>query len=323
MRYIYITALIDFEITEQLKTPVEIKDGLYVTNNPAHTAAYVSSSSIVTVGSLEARLLTGLTPVMYMLDRQAQTNIAHLEVINFLREVQGFLTASWLIEDNSANCELAFAFGLGNVHAHSNSLALHYTHHTGGKMKLSVDADGLARICALHREHFVGMRKQDAPLHTSFRKSTGRLSRAVLFLQQARSADDLGQKVANYCSFFEAALSTSSSELSHQLSERVAFFLRDTPSDRLALFKEIKKAYGVRSKIVHGDTLSPAVIGSLVSVSSMCDETARQIINKIMANDNLERLFDESSNEVLDSFMLDLIFGVPRLDGDRGCRTNA
>lgn len=309
MRYIYITALIDFHISGQLKTPLKIKDSLYITNNPAHTAAYVSTSSILAIGSLEARLLTGPTPVIYKLDEQSDRETVHAEVINFLREVQAFLTATWLVRDNSANCELGFAFCSDQEHVHSNALALHSLHHSGGRQSMSVDFVQLTEICTLHRENFGGIRKQDSPMHTSFRKSIWRLSRAMRFLQQARSADDLGLKIANYCSFFEATLSTTSSELSHQLSERVAFFLRSRPEERLALFKDIKKAYNVRSKIVHGDVLSQGTIDSLVSISGSCDEAARQVMRKIIANEKLEKVFD-ATNDVLDSYMLNLIFGI-------------
>jgi hypothetical protein len=311
VRYIYITALLDFEIPQQLQTPIEIRDGLFITNNPAHTAGYVTTSSIITVGSLEAALLTGSAPVLYKLDNQNDFENVKLEVVNFLREVQGFLMASWMVEDNSANCELGFAFGLDNVHVHSNSLALHYTHHTGSKRKISADPEKLSEICSLHQKNFTGIRKQDAPPHTNFRKSTDRLTRAMLFLQQARSAEDLGQKVANYCSFFEAALSTSSSELSHQLSERVAFFVCGSPFERLSMFKDVKRAYGVRSKIVHGDTLSPSAIASLAGVVSACDETARRIVTKITSDSELQALFQRADNEALDNFMLSLIFDVP------------
>ncbi len=49
-------------------------------------------------------------------------------------------------------------------------------------------------------------------------------------------------------------MSASSAELSHQLAERAAFLLKSLGA--LRAFKATKKAYSVRSKIVHGDTLS-------------------------------------------------------------------
>lgn len=309
MRYIYITALIDFHISEKLKDPLKIKEGLFITNNPAHTTSHISTSSMLAIGSLEARYLTGSTPVIYKLDEQTDREAVHTEMVNFLREVQAFLTATWLIKDNSANCELGFAICSELQHVHSNALTLHYSDHSGNRKALSVDLSLLTEICALHRENFGGVREQDSPAHTSFRKSVWRLSRAMRFLQQARSSDDIGLKIANYCSFFEATLSTTSSELSHQLSERVAFFLRSSPDERLALFRCIKKAYNVRSKIVHGDILPQVTIDALVGISGNCDEAARQVTKKIIVNKELEKVFD-ATNDVLDSYMLNLIFGV-------------
>ncbi|MEJ1127791.1 hypothetical protein V9L20_09430 [Variovorax sp. CCNWLW225] len=310
MRYAFATALIDFQIDSMLKSPVAIKNGLFVTNNPGHVARFLQTSHIVTIGSLEAKPLTGGSVVLYRVDDLPDISQASVEVINFLREVQAFLTAAWLKKDNSANCELAFSFGQETPHVHSNSLALQYTDHSGGRKSIKVDEGLLAEICKLHATSFQGVTQQNFPAHTVFRKSIARLDRGMKFLQQARSSDDLGQKVANYCSFFEALLSTSASELSHQLSERIAFLLSDDPNKRLGFFKDVKKAYGVRSKIVHGDILTAGVIASLVDVARTCDEFARSLVLKIVQEPHLDALFNTGSNELLDAYMLNLIFGV-------------
>lgn len=41
-------------------------------------------------------------------------------------------------------------------------------------------------------------------------------------------------------------------ELRYRLSQRLAFFLHDDPTKRMDVFEDIKKAYDIRSKIVHG-----------------------------------------------------------------------
>jgi hypothetical protein len=310
MRYAYVTALIDFRISGELKAPLKIKENLFLTNNPEHIARYTNPSHLVTIGTLEARLLTDGSPVVYKLDKLRRREDAPAEVINFLREVQGLLMAAWLEEDNSVNCELAFAFSQEFMHVHSNALALNYSTHDGSRKQMEVDEDGARRLAEMHRKFFQGIRVQDHPEHTAFRKTIARLDRAIRFLQQARSSDDLGQKIANYCSFFEALLSTSSAELSHQLSERAAFFLSNSPSERLRLFREIKKAYGIRSKIVHGDILSTSAIASLVDIAGSCDRTARALMLKIILDPDLSVLMNDGSNDAIDTYMLDLIFGV-------------
>jgi hypothetical protein len=320
MRYVYVTALIDFRITEKLRTPLQIKPGLYLTNNPEHVAAYTNTYHLLTVGTLEARLLTDGSPVLYKLDELKSPQDAQVETVNFLREVQGFLTAMWLTQDNSVNCELAFALSQELMHAHSNALALSYTCHDGTRKVLEVDLKEVSTVIEIHAKSFQGIREQDRPKHTAFRKTISRVDRAMNFLQQARSADDLGQKIANYCSFFECLLSTSSAELSHQLSERAAFFLTDDPADRLRIFRDMKKAYGVRSKIVHGDILSPNAISGLVQISKHCDDTARALVRKILHHPVLDDLMTTGSNEALDAHMFDLIFGL-RKTVDNGIGT--
>lgn len=310
MKYAYVTALIDFRISEKLRTPLQIKENLFLTNNPEHIARYTNTYHIITIGSLEAKLLTDGSPVLYKLDELRRREDASVEVVNFLREAQCFLMATWLEEDNSVNCELAFALCQEFGHVHSNSLQLNYTTHSGIRKLVEVDEAGARALAGMHSKFFQGLREQDTPEHTSFRKTTARLDRATRFLQQARSSVDLGQKIANYCSFFEALLSTSSAELSHQLSERAAFFLSNNPPERLRLFREIKKAYGIRSKIVHGDILSPAAIASLVDIARNCDDTARALMLKITLTSELSALMNDGSTDTLDAYMLDLIFGV-------------
>jgi Apea-like HEPN len=214
------------------------------------------------------------------------------------------------VEDNSANCELAFALCQEFKHVHSNALALNYTTHSGVRKQVEVNEVGARVLTETHSKFFQGIRQQDHPEHTAFRKTTARLDRATRFLQQARSSEDLGQKIANYCSFFEALLSTSPAELSHQLSERAAFFLSNSPSERMRLFREIKRAYGIRSKIVHGDILSPSAITSLVDIARNCDDTARALMLKISLTPELSALMNEGTTDALDAYMLELIFGL-------------
>ncbi|MDM0051404.1 HEPN domain-containing protein [Variovorax sp. J22R115] len=311
MKYVFATALVDFKIAQVLKNPMPIKSGLFVTNNPAHLAGFMKPGHIVTIGSMETRPFTNGDTVLYRIDEFSDTSRGPEEVINFLRETQAFLTATWLKQDNSANCEMAFGFSQepdGNVH--SNSLALQYTDHSGGRKEISVDTASLSEICAFHATSFQGIKEQDFPAHTAFRNTFTRTDRAARFLQQARSSEDLGQKIANYCSFFEALLSTSASELSHQLAERVAFLLSGEPSERLRLFRQVKRAYSVRSKIVHGDVLSPGLISGLVEIAHVCDEVARALLLKILQDADLRRLFNSGSNGLLDAHMLNLIFGI-------------
>lgn len=309
MKYVYCTGLIDFKISEKLSVPLELRERTYITNNPAHIEKYLRQEDVLAIGQLEADLLLNGSPVIYRLDKVSKKEDAHIELINFLRDVQAFLASLWLATDNSANCELAFAISQGEFHVHSNSLVLQYSTSVGNRTVLDLGAQQLRDVAEIFKS-FTGVREQDRLPHTIFQKETGRQNVSTLFLQQARSSQDLGLKIANYCSFFESLLSTNSTELAHQLSERAAFMLRDSPVDRLQHFRDTKRAYAIRSKVVHGDVVSNKQVPDLLEVSTHCDQAAREIFQKILDDEELGRLFSSGSNQDLDEFMLRKVFGI-------------
>jgi hypothetical protein len=138
-------------------------------------------------------------------------------------------------------------------------------------------------------------------------KNFSRVSRGLLFVNQAREARNLAYKISNYCSALETVFSTDSAELSHKLSERIAYFLQND-FNKLTTFKLIKKAYSVRSKLTHGDTLDHRQIKVLDEISFEIDVILRFSFNKILKDQNLLTIFD-SSNNIIDSYFENLLFG--------------
>ncbi len=83
----------------------------------------------------------------------------------------------------------------------------------------------------------------------------GRKMMAWIYILHARAINALTIKVLMYITAMEALVSTSTTELSHQVSERVAILLGVDAEDRLSIYNDIKKGYGVRSKTAHGEPL--------------------------------------------------------------------
>jgi hypothetical protein len=129
----------------------------------------------------------------------------------------------------------------------------------------------------------------------------------MYFSQAARSAGDIGAKVANYVAALESLFCTDSSEMSNKLSERVASFLSNSPNEKLTLYRIAKSAYNIRSKIVHGDSIKTP-IGKITEVSCECDELLRQILKRIMAEQRLYDQFSGPSGELED--LTRLVFGA-------------
>jgi len=109
-----------------------------------------------------------------------------------------------------------------------------------------------------------------------------------------------------YCSCFEVLFSTDASEIVHKISERVACFLGKDLAERKELFRVVKKAYDIRSKVIHGDIIGQKIVHDLATLSERIDDLLRKIITKIISSpETLARL--EAGKDELQEFFLDLV----------------
>lgn len=311
MKFIYIVGLTDLQISKTLEKPIEITNNIFITNNRSTIKKLIPERKIPILGLLEYEFLLSGRPVIFHKGECLVENSSHIELINFLRSSHGLLFSLWMMRDCSANCDTGFAIGIDNGAMHSNSLNLDYSLAKGGKTLLTINQEELELACALANSSFKGLKEQNNPTHTALQKKTGRVNISTHHLQLARSASDLAIKISTYCSFFESLFSTATAELSHQLSERIAFFLTEDPHERLDIFKKTKKAYGIRSKAVHGDMIHDKELKDLVATTQHCDEIARKICHKLLTSSETYSIF-EGTSETIDTYMRNLIFGITK-----------
>lgn len=105
-----------------------------------------------------------------------------------------------------------------------------------------------------------------------------RIERASYFILEARSRQTFPTKIVSYITALECLFTTSQSELSHRVSERVALLIGKSKTDKTETYKLLKKAYDVRSKIVHGSILK-GENEDLKEVSTGLDSILRNIIS--------------------------------------------
>ena len=74
------------------------------------------------------------------------------------------------------------------------------------------------------------------------------------------------------------------------------------------VFQNMKAAYDVRSKLVHGATLSDTKIKDMLKISGYCDTYLRKIMNLLFGETNLKKKIDVSPN-ALDEFFDEMMFG--------------
>jgi hypothetical protein len=108
-----------------------------------------------------------------------------------------------------------------------------------------------------------------------------RIRNALYFVHLARSTSDLGLKVAHYCSALEALFSVGKDELRHRVAENAAFFQGKDSKQRRELYQQIKAAYDIRSRVIHGG-ISPMAKQSKNEKIQKEIETAAKSLDSIL-----------------------------------------
>jgi hypothetical protein len=97
------------------------------------------------------------------------------------------------------------------------------------------------------------------------------------------------------------------------MAERAAFYLRKLPTERIAHYRKSKRAYGVRSKVVHGDAVSKGQLKELEDIAIHCDNVARELYRSMIDDSKYKAALDSNKNDELDSFMLNKVFGIDEI----------
>jgi hypothetical protein len=293
---------------------LELIPGLEISNCKKIKSKILTEENIRIIGIIEAEFIRECDAFLYFEFEddeetfKGRTNLEMLERV--LLWLDDILKNLWLIKDNCVSSDTAFLIHVeNNVPKEASSLRLQYQFNkSNGKLdKTHFKKNELIEFAKYHDdiENYFYAKKSGS---TGFmlQKNFSRLNRGLLFVKQAREARNLAYKISNYCSALETLFSTDNVELSHKLSERIAFFLNND-YNKFKTFKTIKKAYSIRSKLTHGDILDNKQIDGLDELSLEIDGILRFSINKVLKDKALLDIF-ESPKDVINSYFDKIIF---------------
>lgn len=190
----------------------------------------------------------------------------------------------WLLKDNAVHFDRAWIGAQtpqgtqvnNNVWHSRDSLA------NGSFEPIAFDVEEWRTARSIAR---AAVKEQAAGLHilsssspTMLTSDSLRFQRFQYFVGSARASADVAMKMAQYCSGLEALVSTAHTELTHQVSERVAAILAPVGPERVNFFRIVKEAYGYRSKAVHGASFKPKDANKLIASSEAVDQICRQLV---------------------------------------------
>lgn len=310
MTPIFIARLHQIEITENLGSGDKISNSLKITNDRTQIEKLIPHMLRPSIGSMELAYLLDGAPVIFSAQEIPKDVSPRNYLISRLYEVQLFLMTSWIFKDNSINVENGFLFYSKNgaLTADSNSIAHHYSTADGKVEPISITRNELRAIRESHRKILPTIDPTYELPRSSLTTEHPRYARASYFINGARGTMDIAIKVAHYCTAFETLFSHSTTELSHQMAERISFYLFNSAEDRLKNYRKIKSAYSLRSKVVHGSTLQDKKLAEATETSIYCDELARMTFSRIHTAGAENTVFSLNGDE-FDEAMLKMIFG--------------
>ncbi|MEG8247929.1 hypothetical protein [Pseudomonas paracarnis] len=222
------------------------------------------------------------------------------------------LQDSWLVKDNCFICEIAYCRLSGATFGgwSSNSIKAQASAADGNTQSyVTFDEEDLKvweqRSLQLRtRLHETG--------YTIFTpvvsKETSRFARFLSFVQIARCSSHPAMKIAQMCSALESLFSTTTTELTHRLSERVAFFLGGPPHQMESNYQLVKKAYSVRSQITHGAHISKATANFAPELSGEMFKLLRGIAFKVLDGEDAASVVYGSNDFIEEYFRKRLFF---------------
>lgn len=143
-------------------------------------------------------------------------------------------------------------------------------------------------------------------------KRRSKLHSAINFFWQAQGTIYFDPAFILYLTALEALLLTGGVELSHKLSERVAYLMGNDYRDRIELYNSVREAYDVRSSLAHGErpTLSTEHIERLMFSTA---KTVRDCIRKVLLSAGLTNIFGSSGKraaKIVELFFKNLVLGA-------------
>lgn len=305
----FFTAVINVDISSISGRGDEIFDGLYITTDKTILSDLLVPEVRLAIGGLEHDFLSHAPAIIYSRKDIADEFDWSKYLSQQLMDVKMFFNVMWLLKDNAADSELGFlTYPIGLTRqTHSNALSVTYNMADGSRSMVSFSRPELKDVRSYYRA-WIAETVSPTPFGILDSTGVGRVARAFYWIQAGRATPGLGQRIACFCTAMESLFATSSTELAHQLAERMAVFLSDGPAERARVYGQVKKAYRLRSRVVHGDVLRHARISELVETSVDCDGLLRQAIYKTIVDEAARKALD-SGNESLDRYFVELLFG--------------
>ncbi len=275
---------------------------------------FLAKNIVDVIGKMEAGTLNNnylaLIPLTGIIMDQKKA-IEVLDSINGL--LLNFAHNLWHSKDNCVNIDTGYLLVYDNnnplrPHIIGNRLINHFFDAHGDNKGTEEFDHGEIKKAARCASELIALHPDEADL--THQKPATRIYRFEDWISYTRQQSDLSMRITMYIIALEALLSTRNDKLTHQLGQRLAL-LTPTPPEATLIkdtytYKQIKKAYGFRSRTVHGDAVKKKNRTELIEMSKFLDELCRQLLNEIIKKREFQDIFKDS--KTIDAFFEEKLF---------------
>lgn len=237
-----------------------------------------------------------------------------------LGDMQLFLFCLWFIKDNSVNVINNYTYLPSKGGAFFTNKTTVYSNCEGCYLDTKFSQEEIEQAFHYHQRvtsisvnlHLnpVGTGPSEfglirpGGLESILYNTTNKIEKTLIYLQIARSNSFLPLKISFYVAIFEALFTTDKDELSHKISERTALYLKGTKDEKKEVFRIVKSAYDVRSKFLHGQSLTNKnkKLDQLIKISLDVDNLLRRLLKIIIFEDSqlfLSAKFDQHIEDLI------------------------
>ena len=312
-------------IQENLGPGISFSPLFYLTNDRSVIAKLLGPEIAVGMGVHYAQDVLTSEAVMYLEGEVSQTAeaLGEFGVDGFVHYCMEFLLSLWMVKDHAIDLLPAILRILP-----PDGKATHEVHWFG---QINFDAVGKSHpveftseeiriACEYNLDWVQKLTREQNPTvatispkqtQTNFESKSSRLLRFLCLLDRARTIPDLGVRLALFCSALECIFSTAKSEITHRVSERVAFFLESEGEKRKQMYQNVLEAYDIRSSVLHGSQIDSKKLQNLDRVCRQTDEILRRVFKKIVrVPDDFHRFTDTNSisEKSIKDYFEDMLF---------------
>jgi hypothetical protein len=294
----FIAKVHNLSILDTLNKGINCPGGFRMTNNITPIKSWLQDRLFLEqIGALEADSFQNSTYVYSK--KYAEELYDPIAVIDhYFMHIAALFQFMWFVKDNAIKLDYAFLHrkSIAIESVSNNVMFTDYYKADGSKSNTMFNKTEIERAIAFgDKFNNVLIDKRDDVTIDNIYTEASRLDRSFYFLQNARSAREVPMKITNYCISLETLLATRRTEISDQLCERIVLLMKE---DYTSL---IKKAYNVRSHLVHGDTLARRLHSKdeQIKLSVQMDDLMRKLFVMIIEDDELSSVFVKYSKEKL------------------------